>query len=211
MSSWPIRRRFQRRARDTARRRQGPRGRAGVHDWPLLLDRHDVLILDTETTGLGRQSEVIEVALINTRGEELLHRLALPLGGIPPDAARVHGLTMARLRQLGAVSWQEVHASLAPVLNAAALVLVYNAAFDRRLLQQTCARNDLPTPAVSWRCAMNDYAAWRRREYGATRGYGLEQAFRRECRQTIDQQHRALSDCHMVLALMRAVADSPET
>ena len=165
-----------------------------------------MLILDTETTGLGRESEVIEVALINTRGEELLHRLALPLGSIPRDASRVHGLTKARLQQLGAVSWQEVHASLAPVLDEAALVLVYNAAFDRRLLQQTCARHELLLPAIAWRCAMNDYAAWRRQRHGATSGHGLERAFRRECRQTIDQQHRALSDCHMVLALMRAVA-----
>lgn len=165
-----------------------------------------MLILDTETTGLGRESEVIEVALINTRGEELLHRLALPLGGIPRDASRVHGLTVTRLQELGAVSWQEVHASLAPALDRAALVLVYNAAFDRRLLQQTCARHELRLPAIAWRCAMNDYAAWRRREFGATRGYGLEQACRRECPQTMDQQHRALSDCKMVLALMRAVA-----
>lgn len=165
-----------------------------------------MLILDTETTGLGRESEVIEVALINTRGDELLHRLAMPLGSIPRDASRVHGLTKARLRQLGAVNWKEVHASLTPALDKAALVLVYNAAFDRRLLLQTCARHDLRLPSVAWRCAMNDYAAWRRREYGATRGYGLEQAYRRQCDQPIDQQHRALSDCHMVLALMRAVA-----
>ena len=82
MSPWPFRRRYpRRRPRDTGRRR-GRRDGAGVHDWPQLLDRGDVLILDTETTGLGRESEVIEVALINTRGEELLHRLALPLGSI---------------------------------------------------------------------------------------------------------------------------------
>lgn len=165
-----------------------------------------MLILDTETTGLGREAEVIEVALINTRGDELLHRLALPQDGIPRSASRVHGLTIGALKQLGAGGWQEVHDELTPALDAAALVLVYNAAFDRRLLQQTCARHDLHLPPVTWRCAMNDYAAWHRKRRGATRGYGLEQAFARECGNSIDQQHRAMADCRMVLALMQAVA-----
>ena len=36
--------------------------------WSTLLDREDVLILDTETTGLKPHHEVVEVAVINTRG-----------------------------------------------------------------------------------------------------------------------------------------------
>lgn len=193
------------RTREATRRRGKVGSRTGIGDWSQLLDRDDVLILDTETTGLGPEAEVIEVALINTRGEELLHRLALPQGDIPRSATRIHGLTRSRLNQLGATGWHEVFAGLSPALQDATLVLVYNAAYDRRLLQQTCARHELRLPAVTWRCAMNDYAAWRRHRFGATSGHGLEPAFRRECGDSIDQQHRALSDCHMVLALMRAV------
>ncbi len=208
MSAWRFRRRFRRRRADFRRRGPDDTRRAGVADWPALLEREDVLILDTETTGLGREAEVIEVALINTRGDELLHRLALPLGSIPHSASRVHGLTRARLQQLGATGWADLHAALTPALQGAALVLVYNAAYDRRLLQQTCDRHELPLPTVTWRCAMRDYAAWLRRRHGASSGYGLEQAFRRECGDAIGQEHRALSDCHMVLALMRSVVDS---
>jgi uncharacterized protein YprB with RNaseH-like and TPR domain len=43
-----------------------------------LLDRDDVLILDTETNGVGKQSEVIEVSVINTKGETLLDTLLKP-------------------------------------------------------------------------------------------------------------------------------------
>lgn len=204
MSAWRFRRR--KRRRPSAWRQNGARDRVGVADWPQLLERDDVLILDTETTGLDRSAEVIEVALINTRGDALLHRLALPQDGIPRSASRVHGLTLDVLQQLGAGSWTALHDELAPVLAGAALVLVYNAAFDRRLLQQTSARHNQQLPSVTWRCAMNDYAAWHRLQRGARRGYGLEPAFRRECGDNIDQQHRALSDCRMVLALMRAVA-----
>ena len=204
MSPWPFQRR--RRRRSAARRGQDGRGRAGVADWPQLLERDDVLILDTETTGLDRRAEVIEVALINTRGEDLLHRLALPQGSIPREASRIHGLTKVKLKQLGAGNWTELHTDLTPFLEESELVLVYNADFDRRMLKQTCARHDLHLPAVSWRCVLNDYRDWRRRETGARRGNRLHQAYRRECAEKLDQQHRALSDCHMVLALMRAVA-----
>ncbi|MCE2490423.1 MAG: 3'-5' exonuclease [Anaerolineae bacterium] len=204
MTAWRFRRR--KRRRPSAWHQNGARKWTGVTDWPQLLERDDVLILDTETTGLDRSAEVIEVALINTRGDTLLHRLALPQDGIPRSASRVHGLTLDVLQQLGAGSWTTLHDELAPVLAGAALVLVYNAAFDRRLLQQTSARHNQQLPSVIWRCAMNDYAAWHRLQRGARRGYGLEPAFRRECGDNIDQQHRALSDCRMVLALMRAVA-----
>ena len=52
-------------------------------DWPGLLGRDDVLILDTETTGLGRDAEVIEVAVINTRGAQVLHSLGAAAGRHP--------------------------------------------------------------------------------------------------------------------------------
>ncbi len=208
MAAWRYRRKFSKRPHPARERRDGARRkRTGVADWPGLLGRDDVLILDTETTGLGRAAEVIEVAVINTRGEQVLHSLALPLGAIPRDASRIHGLTETRLKQLGATRWQDVHSALLPALRAAALVIVYNAAYDKRLLQQTCELNDLPLPRVAWRCAMQDYAAWHREVRGATSGYGLEQAFKRECGESFSQEHRALSDCRMVLSLMQSVAD----
>lgn len=207
MSSWRFRRRLRKQPRAASGgRRRAAGSRAGVADWPGLLQRDDVLILDTETTGLDRHAEVIEVAVINTRGEQVLHELALPLGDVPGPAARVHGLTKTRLKQLGARAWTDAHRSLAPTLRAATLVLVYNAPYDKRLLQQTCALHAVRLPAVAWRCAMRDYAAWRRATRGATSGYGLEQAFIRECGADFSQEHRALSDCQMVLALMQSVA-----
>ena len=208
MAAWRYRRKFSKRPHSARERRDGARKkRNGVADWPGLLGRDDVLILDTETTGLGRDAEVIEVAVINTRGEQVLHQLALPLGAIPRDASRIHGLTETRLKQLGATDWQDLHSGLAPALRAAALVIVYNAAYDKRLLQQTCELYDLPLPRVAWRCAMQDYAAWHREMRGETSGYGLERAFKRECGEGFSQEHRALSDCRMVLSLMQSVAD----
>lgn len=204
MAPWRFRQRFRRRPK-TRERRSRP-GRAGVMDWPRLLERDDVLILDTETTGLDGSAEVIDVALIDTRGATRLNSLAMPLRPVPRVASRIHGISDDMLHRHNAPAWPTLHRQLLPLLDEAALVLVYNAAYDRRLLQQTCALHGLALPDLAWRCAMNDYAAWHRARRGATRGYGLEQAFRRECGERIDQRHRALSDCRMVLALMRSVA-----
>ena len=194
-------------AKTRSRRRQ--RARVKTADWPDLLEREDILILDTETTGLGDDAEVIDIAVINTRGEVLLNTLAMPLGAIDPDAERVHGLTKELLHKAQAPAWPQVHALLSNVLLKAKLVIVYNASFDRRLLNQSCDLHNLRIPGASWRCAMQDYADLLRSK-GKTRGYGLEKAFQRECPGGAQQDHRALSDCQMVLSLMRSVAGRPD-
>ena len=62
-----------------------------------LLERDDVLVLDTETTGL-KQAEVIEVSVINTKGEVLLDTLVRPRTSyMNPHAQRVHGISLGEL------------------------------------------------------------------------------------------------------------------
>ena len=208
MSAWRFRRKFSKRPHSASERRDGvrrKRNRAWA-DWPGLLGRDDVLILDTETTGLGRDAEVIEVAVINTRGAQVLHSLALPLGAIPRDASRhsrpdesqteaarrdrlAGPAQRAGCRPCGRPRWSS--STTPPTTNGCC--------------NQTCELYDLPLPPVAWRCAMQDYAAWHRKMRGETSGYGLERAFKRECGERFSQEHRALSDCRMVLALMQAV------
>ena len=40
-----------------------------------LLERRDVVIVDTETTGFDSNAQVIQVAVLNTRGEPLINEL----------------------------------------------------------------------------------------------------------------------------------------
>ena len=39
-----------------------------AQEWSELLDRQDVLIFDTETTGNGERAELLEIAVIDTTG-----------------------------------------------------------------------------------------------------------------------------------------------
>ena len=85
--------------------------------WAYLLDRDDVLVLDTQTTGLDADAEVTDVAVINTRGRVLLYDL----------------------RRAGATSYRDVHGPLMRVLDRASTVCVYNAGFDMQIEQSARA------------------------------------------------------------------------
>ena len=51
-----------------------------AREWKPLLDRHDVLILDTETTGRSRSAQIVEIALLDTRGVVRINSLVMPAG-----------------------------------------------------------------------------------------------------------------------------------
>ena len=165
-----------------------------------LLDRRDVVIVDTETTGFGRGAEVIQVAALNTQGDLLLEELILPEGDIPYRSTKVHGWTRASLRANGAQSWMKAASRVLKCLEGSSLVLAWNAPFDERLIRQTCARHGVSLPQCNWRCCMQMYRGYRRsgksRLGDATRQEGVP----------LEGSHDAVADCQTVLAVMRKVA-----
>ena len=58
-------------------------------DWPALLDRDDVLVVDVETTGVGQRAEVVEVGIVDTTGKVRLHVLSMPQSRMPREASDV--------------------------------------------------------------------------------------------------------------------------
>lgn len=102
--------------------------------WAMQALQSDALLLDTETTGLGGSDQVIEIAVIDMAGRALIDQRLRPSCPVSPGAALVHGITAADLVE--APTWPEMHEGFRDVLSGRA-VLVYNAAFDRRLLMQT--------------------------------------------------------------------------
>lgn len=53
----------------------------------------DTVIIDTETTGIRDDSEIVEIAILAVDGSVLLHELIKPLNPIDPHAIAVHGIT----------------------------------------------------------------------------------------------------------------------
>lgn len=124
-----------------------------------VLDDPDAVILDTETTGLGPDAEVVEIALLDCRGGTLLDTLVRPTSPIPPDAAALHGITDAAVAN--APGWPEIHERVDGLLKRASRTVIYNADYDAQILQQTCSRHGLPPPGPprhGYECAMKKYA-----------------------------------------------------
>lgn len=167
------------------------------------------LYLDTETTGLGPQDEIIEVCLLESDGSLLYESLVRPIGPIPMDAVAVHGITPAMVAD--APGWPEVWAGLGPRLSGRS-VGVYNAEFDLRMLRQSRSRHALPEPipASSFFCLMLLYAQFRAEWDSARRRFRWHslEAARRQTGLPFPNAHRARDDAFLARALLHHMASS---
>ena len=165
-----------------------------------LLERDDVLILDTETTGMGNTAEVIELSVINTKGETLLDTLIEPRAKrMNPYAQRVHGISYSMLK--GAPKWTEVLPQLSEIADKRT-ILAWNASFDARMLEISSELWELPHPRWLYVCAMKLYA----------KGRGIKNRGLQKC--LIDEDlghllethraHRALGDVYFTLEVLRS-------
>ncbi|MCY4260986.1 MAG: 3'-5' exonuclease [Rhodobacteraceae bacterium] len=179
-----------------------------VSAWEDLLDRNDVLILDTETTGVDRKAEIVQFSAIRTTGDVALDAFILPAGEVPESACKIHGLSRRRLLEMDARPWPEHYDAYCECIESVTEVLVYNLDYDERLIRQTNERYGLGQRKLPGRCVMKDYAAYRGVEgyYGDWKWHGLAAASRHENSEIVQGSvHSALEDCRAVLGLMRAV------
>ncbi|WP_236669913.1 3'-5' exonuclease [Streptomyces antimycoticus] len=87
----------------------------------------DVLVLDTETTGLHAEARIVELAVLNSCGEVLLDTLLDPGEPVPGDAARIHKITSEMVA--GAPTFSSIAVRLTELLDHKR-VLIYNKWFD---------------------------------------------------------------------------------
>ncbi len=173
----------------------------------------NALILDTETTGLGDDAEVVELAVIDCAGAVLLDTLVRPNGPVPAEAAAIHGITDAMLAD--APTWSAIHARFCDLVEGRQVV-IYSREFDTRVITQTARRYGLPAPQGfdlvldpgRIHCAMQAYAEFRG-EWSAEKGQYRWQKLSAAAAQqgvTVTNAHRALGDCLMTLGVVRAMA-----
>ena len=185
---------------------RGPERTALTREWATDLFNESFLILDTETTGLGRGSEIIEIAVLNSSGETLLETRVWPRAGrVPQSSTRVHGLTLSDLE--GAPTWPEVLLELERKLEGRR-VLAWNAPFDERMAHQSSRLYNLRPSLPHFECAMRGYAA--------SRGVGtlsmrLERAAQVERVLGQPQAHRSLGDTQLVLAVPSSLLHTSST
>lgn len=177
-----------------------------AHD---LIQAQNFVILDTETTGLGNQAEIVQISLIDHEGFPLLNTLVSPTCEIEPDAQAIHGISQDAVEM--APAFHQVFLGLWEKVGKRDLV-IYNAEFDLRMIRQSLRPYDLhlafPTSdrrqcriflgGGSIHCAMLQYAAW----CGEWNSYHGNYRWQK----LPGGDHSALGDCRATLDIIRKMA-----
>ncbi len=168
-----------------------------------VLAQGTALILDTETTGLEDDAEIIEIALVRLTGEVVLKQLVRPTRPFPPEASAIHGLREVDVQN--APSWAEVWPQVERIFQDNPNLIIYNAAYDKRLITQSCTLAGIPAPSWKWltsisACAMEWYAQY----VGEWSDY--YQSFR--WLPLPSAGHRAVDDCQATLTVLQEMAAS---
>lgn len=164
--------------------------------------------LDTETTGLRGNAEIVDLALIGPDGEVLINTLVRPTSPIPAEATKIHGITNEMV--IDAPAFSEIMPNLIK-LTQDKLVVIYNAEFDQRMLRQSAAANNIKNPCVKSDvvCAMTLYAQF----YGDWNGYRGNYKWQSQANaakqlgiEVPDGLHRAAADAQLCRLIVEAMA-----
>jgi DNA polymerase III subunit epsilon len=136
-----------------------------------LLQKRNWCVLDTETTGLGNDDQICQIAIASHDGQPLLNELVRPTIAISAQASAIHGITNEQVAT--APSFDQL---LIPILKAINNrdVVIYNEEFDLRMIRQSLrpygVQLAFPTSdrrgcriflnGGSIHCAMQQFSAW---------------------------------------------------
>jgi len=124
-----------------------------------LISKNPV-VLDTETTGLGDRDTIIEIAVIDMRGNTIVDTLVNPTQPIPPGATRIHGIKDRDLQD--APTFDIVWLGELEDIFKRRIVCAYNVDFDLRMIRQSLKLYGIPFPrSVNTECIMKLFAEMR--------------------------------------------------
>jgi DNA polymerase-3 subunit epsilon len=176
--------------------------RSAAFGWLGQLLEGDFVVLDTETTGLGRRDEVIEIGVVDADGRTLLESMVWPRAErVPAASTRVHGLRLDDLR--GAPTWPRVLERLQEVTRGRR-ILAWNAPFDERIALQSSRLWHVPHGLPAFECAMRAYALARGVPAGRMK---LEAAAREQAVLDREQTHRSAEDARLTLEVLLRLAE----
>ena len=175
------------------------------------LDKKDYVIIDTETTGFGKDDEVIEIGITDREGNEILNKLVKPFKEPSKEASNVNGIFMKDLEDkenIGSIA-NEIREAIGDKS-----VVIFNKAFDTRMIIQTLEihKEELSNQNVinelkeifesRTYCIMHSYTELKK----GFRSTGLANALK-ENGIEINQTHRAVGDCKDTAKLINLCID----
>ncbi|HEY4693424.1 MAG TPA: 3'-5' exonuclease [Bellilinea sp.] len=161
--------------------------------------------LDSETTGLDKNAEIVEIAVVDDNGAILIDQLVRPSQPIPAEVTRLHGITDEMVAT--AKSWPALWPTVRGIL-LGKTVGIYNAEFDVRIMRQSLERYRL-----TWRESLSTldilslFSEFRGEwdpNRRALRRFRLEDAGQ-FFRIALPNSHRAADDALLARALLRRI------
>jgi DNA polymerase III subunit epsilon len=170
-----------------------------------ILDQNPIY-LDTETTGLSDQDEIVEIGIIDSAGNIFSEEFVKPYRSIPQSATYLHGITNDMVRN--ARPWPMVWQTLRSLINTK-IIAIYNDGFDLRMMAQSYRQYNLvwkerlQTFDVM-RCFAQYNGEWNPIKH-AFRFFKLSEAGTK-FQISIPNAHRAVQDCLLTRAVLMAIA-----
>ncbi len=169
----------------------------------------DPVYIDTETTGLYLNAEIIEIGIIDDQENVLFEGRIRPRGKMDPAAERVHGISLDMLKDCP--TWEQVW-PLAEAQLTGRKIGVYNLEFDWSKIKEANRRTWITTSLTvhDFFDIMVLYASFygdRDPSRGSFRYQSLEMAGR-QCGIHLPNAHNAIDDCLLTRALLHHMAES---
>lgn len=132
--------------------------------WAYYLSERPFIAFDTETTGLDKEAEMVQISVVGSDGGEVLNTLVKPTKAVEwPKAQEVHGISPADVELAPTI--EDIWPKLRDIFSYR-MVTAYNLAFDLRILSQSISigddRNTKEWEQIAstseWSCAMENYA-----------------------------------------------------
>lgn len=167
----------------------------------------DFVVVDTETTGLGPDAEIVEISIIDRDGIDFFTSLVRPNVPITPELTAIHGIDNDIVRN--APSWKDIHDCVMHLFSNRRIA-IYNAEYDLRMLRQCsqAAGRRLPDLSRQSKCVMQIYSKYRGEwsdKHGNWKWHKLSAAAQ-ACGVDASGAHRALADTRMTLGVLKHIA-----
>jgi len=170
------------------------------------------IFLDTETTGLDEQAQVVDLAIIDHDGTVLMDTLIRPTVSIPDEASAVHGIS--NIDVLAAPTFADVLPQIKAIVTDR-ILCIYNASYDIRILRQS-ARAHLVEKKFeigmwcAWNCVMELYAEY----FGDWSEYYQSYRWQKlgdaasQCEIVTPKLHRAMADAEITRLILIHMANN---
>ena len=165
----------------------------------VLQNKEKYVILDTETTGLGKNDVIVQIGIIDLDGNSLLNTLVKPTKRkkISSEATDIHGIKIEDLENSPILC--DLITQITSICNNKK-VLIYNSEYDERLFDQTIKQDDNCFKFLSFNseCVMLQYSKYK----GSWNEHYQEYRFQK----LPSGDHSAIGDCLATLKVIKKMA-----